>query len=357
MEPETRYTFVGAIVLALAAAAVAGFAWLSSVGPASEYLFYTIRFERQALDGVQVGGDVTMRGIKVGRVEDYSLTPGNINLVEVTIRVDRDTPVSDNTVAVLARNFVTGIARIELVTSGVPGPPLVTVKEGERYPVIPEGRSELAQIADSASRLARTAETTLVYLNEVLSPENRATFDAALAGARQFVDNLNQRMAAIDATARSLREGAAALGESSRRITVALESAARNVDPLAKDAGKVLEETRAALAELRATLEQGRAVIASAGSAVRGGEETMRQADATLAEFSRLASTLEAETRSMGSKLGDTADVGLLELRATAQELRSAAAILARSLERLQDPRAALVGPGPDQLGPGEVKR
>ena len=66
MEPETRYAFVGAIVLALAAAAVAGFAWLSSVGPASEYLFYTIRFERQSLDGVQVGGDVTMRGIKVG---------------------------------------------------------------------------------------------------------------------------------------------------------------------------------------------------------------------------------------------------------------------------------------------------
>jgi phospholipid/cholesterol/gamma-HCH transport system substrate-binding protein len=357
MEPETRYAFVGAIVLALAAAAVAGFAWLSSVGPASEYLFYTIRFERQSLDGVQVGGDVTMRGIKVGRVENYSFAPGNINLVEVTVRVDRSTPVSDNTVAVLARNFVTGIARIELFTDGVPGPALVTVKEGERYPVIPEGRSELAQIADSASRLARTTEDTLQYVNDVLSPENRAAFKAALAGVKDLVENLNQRMAAIDATTRSLRDGAAALGESSRRITKAAEATAANVDPLAKDAGKVLEETRAALAELRATLEQGRAVIASAGSAVRGGEETMRQADATLAEFSRLASTLEAETRSMGSKLGDTADVGLLELRATAQELRSAAAMLARSLERLQDPRAALVGPGPDQLGPGEVKR
>ncbi len=357
MEPETRYAFVGAIVLALAAAAVAGFAWLSSVGPSSEYLFYTIRFERQSLDGVQQGGDVTMRGIKVGRVENYSLKHGNINLVEVTIRVDRDTPVSDNTVAVLARNFVTGIARIELVTNGVPGPALVTVKEGDSYPVIPEGRSELAQIADSASRLARTAETTLAYLNDVLSPENRATFNAALAGARQFVDNLNARMAAIDATARSLREGAVALGESSRRITVAVESAAANVDPLAKDAGKVLEETRAALAELRTALDEGRKVIASAGTTLRGGEDAMRQAEATLREFSSLATTLEAETKAMGSKVGDAADIGLLELRATAQDLRSAAAMLARTLERLQDPHAALVGPGPDQLGPGEVKR
>src|SRR3990172_5923277 len=187
MEPETRYAFVGAIVLALAAAAVAGFAWLSSVGPASDYLFYTIRFERQSLEGVQVGGDVTMRGIKVGRVENYSFSPGNINLVEVTVRVDRSTPVSDNTVAVLARNFVTGIARIELFTDGVPGPALVTVKEGERYPVIPEGRSELAQIADSASRLARTTEDTLQYVNDVPRPENRAAFKAALAGVKDLV--------------------------------------------------------------------------------------------------------------------------------------------------------------------------
>ena len=357
MEPETRYAFVGAIVLALAAAAVAGFAWLSSVGPASDYLFYTIRFERQSLDGVQVGGDVTMRGIKVGRVENYSLTPGNINRVEVTIRVERSTPVSDNTVAVLARNFVTGIARIELVTSGIPGPPLVTVKEGERYPVIAEGRSELAQIADSASRLARTAENTLSYINEVLSPENRAAFKAALAGARDLVDNINQRMAMIDATIRGLRDNAASLGESSRRISIAVEGAAANVEPLARDAGKVLEETRAALAELRTTLEQARTLIAAAGTTVRGGDDTLRQAEATLRDYSRLAATLESETRSIGSKLGDTADIGLLELRATAQDLRSAAATLARTLERLQDPHAALVGPGPDQLGPGEEKR
>ena len=45
------------------------------------------------------------------------------------------------------------------------------------------------------------------------------------------------------------------------------------------------------------------------------------------------------------------------ELRATAQELRASAEIVARSADRLDDPRAVIFGPSPAQLGPGEKLR
>lgn len=343
MEPETRYAFVGAVVLALFAAAVAGFAWLSSVGPASDYRFYTIRFERQSLEGVQVGGDVAMRGIKVGRVEDYKIVSGNINVVEVTVRVDRATPVSDNTVAILARNFVTGIARIDLVTPGSAGPPLVLVPDGERFPVIAEGTSELAHIAESANRLATTTEVALANLNELLSRENRAEISATLSGLSKLVDGLNQRLTSLDDATRSLRDGAAAVGESSRRITTVVEETAARVDPLARDAGDVLKETRGALTELRSTLGEGRTALGSVST--------------TLQDFSRLATALESQAGALERRIGESADIGVLELRATAQELRSAAEMLSRTLERLQDPRSAILGPGRRQLGPGEESK
>ena len=69
------------------------------------------------------------------------------NRVRVVVRVDGRAPIRVNTVAVVTRNFVTGIAAITLVTPEPAGEVLAAVPEGERYPVIGEGRSDLDEIA------------------------------------------------------------------------------------------------------------------------------------------------------------------------------------------------------------------
>ncbi len=141
MEAEAKYTYVGLAVIALLAALVAGIVWLKHTGGRSDFNFYTIYFERQPLDGLQIGADVTMRGIKVGRVEDYALTK-NINRVRVLIRIDRRAPVSDNTVAVVNRRFVTGIATIDLETPDPPGPQLTDVCRRRALPCHSGGHIE-----------------------------------------------------------------------------------------------------------------------------------------------------------------------------------------------------------------------
>jgi hypothetical protein len=59
----------------------------------------------------------------------------------------------------------------------------------------------------------------------------------------------------------------------------------------------------------------------------------------------------------VAAALERTADVGVNELRATTQELRSSAEIVARTAERLDNPRAIIFGPDASQLGPGEKLR
>jgi hypothetical protein len=44
-------------------------------------------------------------------------------------------------------------------------------------------------------------------------------------------------------------------------------------------------------------------------------------------------------------------------MRATTEELRSSLAIVSRTLDRLQDPKAIVIGPSDSQLGPGEAAR
>ena len=72
MEADAKYTFVGAGVLVLAAALIAAVVWLRNVGAEGEFRRYAIHFEHQAVDGLEIGADVTLRGLRVGRVEDYT---------------------------------------------------------------------------------------------------------------------------------------------------------------------------------------------------------------------------------------------------------------------------------------------
>ena len=56
MEAEARYTAVGAGVLVLLALLVAALLWLGGQGDRAGSRLYTIHFEEQALDGLEIGG-------------------------------------------------------------------------------------------------------------------------------------------------------------------------------------------------------------------------------------------------------------------------------------------------------------
>lgn len=332
MEPDTRYTVIGAVVLALATAAVLGFLWLSSSGRDSDFRFYTVYFQHQSLDGLQVGASVNMRGIAVGRVENYEIDPDNINRVKVLLRVARETPVRENTKASVSRNFVTGIARIKLETGNPPGPVLTHIPPGERYAVIPEGQSGIDQITDSATRLAASAEGALDRANQLMGPDNQKVFAELLVNLRDLSQGLNARLTMLDRSADGLDRSMATFRATAQRIALSAERLANSAEPLSQQASATLREAQGAMRDLS---QATRALEAS---------------------VSRTLQTLETDGGAVLRRSEAAVDIGTLELRATAQELRSSAERIARALDRLQDPKAALLGPGEQQLGPGEVR-
>jgi phospholipid/cholesterol/gamma-HCH transport system substrate-binding protein len=315
MEPEARYTTVGASLVLLVVAVVLAIAWLARTGGRADFRYYTIYFEQQSLEGLQIGGDVNIRGVKVGRVEHYSISRDNINRVQVTIRIDRSSPVSTNTVAVVDRNILTGLARINLVTPGRPGPELTEVAPSEQYPVIAEGQSDIEQLTGAMNRLAITGASALANMEQLLNKENREAFAATLANLRKISTALSQRMSRLDEVADALAKNATDFGKASREIAAAVESVSKTAQPIASEA------------------------------------------DAMLRNLSRAAQALERATTTLAGKFDHATDSSVHEIRATAQELRASAEILARAADRLQDPRAVLYGPNPAQLGPGEQLR
>ena len=312
MEAQAKYTYVGIAVIALAAALIAGLVWLNHSGGRADFNRYTIYFEQQPLDGLQIGADVDMRGIKVGRVEDYALIPQNINRVRVVIRIDRRTPVSTNTDAVVSRNFVTGIARIGLVTPEPPGPALVATPAGEPYPVIPEGQSNIDALAGRFNRVGAVAMTALENVNQVLRKENREAIDATLQNLRDVTAALNGRMVELD------------------RTLTAFNGAASEV---ARAGSRVAQAADAANAQLPGALSQ---------------------AETTMKEVSAAAQSLKEQVGALSTQLNSTASSADDQWPVAVGELRTTVGALDRVLGRFQDPRAALLGPSKAQLGPGE---
>jgi phospholipid/cholesterol/gamma-HCH transport system substrate-binding protein len=325
MEPESRYTLIGVATLALVAMLAVALVWLSSDGSGDRRL-YTIHFETQSLDGLQLGSDVNMRGVKIGRVQAYALSPNNINRVDVTIQVGGDTPVSVNTTANITRNLVTGLARIDLVTPGVPGPPRTEIPAGAEHPVIPEGTSGLSEIADALGRLTATGESALANLDRLLSQENRDTLMQAMAAVRDLVAGLDQRLDRYDGVADGVREAVDAF----RDTALAFRDTARVLEQTGRDTSTAVAQMGARIGPLS------------------------NHAEAALAGMAAAARSLEQQSGAIVAHLESATDAGAMELRVTARELRGSADALARAASRLGDPGAAVFGPSPAQLGPGE---
>jgi len=333
MEPEARYTMIGAALLAIVVALVAAFVWLSSSGRASDFRYYTVYFERQSLEGLQVGGDVNMRGVKVGRIENFTISRDNINKVKVTIRVARATPVSENTNAVVARSIVTGLARINLDTPGTPGPELISVAVDEQYPEIPEGTSNLDQIADSVSKLASQADIALENLNSVMNDKNQKSLTQALTAIRDLSVGLNRRLVTVDEMAGSFQASSAAFQSLSRELSGASSKVANSVAPVGDEATQTLRDASETLKQLRQ----------SAANLDR--------------DVAKSLAVLNKGVTDLSNRTDDAVDVGLNELRATTEDLRSSLAVVSRTLDRLQDPKAIVIGRSNSQLGPGEEAR
>jgi phospholipid/cholesterol/gamma-HCH transport system substrate-binding protein len=312
MEPEAKYTLVGTVVLILIALIAGAVVWLRSTGEQIDDRSYKIYFERQSLEGLQPRSEVRMKGIRIGSVTGFRISTWRPGAVEVLVRVDGSAPVRQSTRAVVERHLVTGIASILLINLTEDSPPLTQVPQGELYPVIAEGESQIQQVSESLQELAQRATETMQRVSTALSPENQRALTALLENLNRLAYNADRGLAGLDRTLASV--GAAA--EEVRALSLGLgEDASR----LAARYDKLGDEATVAAREAAAA---------------------MRQVSADVARISQRVDALLAS--------------GDVELRVTAQELRATADSLGAVARRLNDPRTVLWGPPEGGLGPGE---
>lgn len=314
MEADARYTLVGSVVLVVAALLVLGLLWVAGKADDITYKHYTIYFANQSMDGLDVDSAVKMRGIKVGVVTNYDFVDKPSESIKVTIKVQEQTPIRQGALAYVKRNVVTGLATVEISNPQQQAALLEDATGGERYPVIAEGSSDLDRVASAVSRMAENGAQVLDKMNTLLSDENQQRISATLQNLKELSDNLAANKQTLNLAVQGM-----------------------------KDASDEFRFAGASIAQAATRAE---------GSIVGVGQN----AQSTLKEATRALESLQKESRAISSKLQALSDTGSLELAAMSRDVRTASDAVTVAGQKLSNPKALLLGPGKQALGPGEKR-
>ncbi|MCK9200255.1 MAG: MlaD family protein [Gallionella sp.] len=245
MESKVNLAVVGLFVLILGGLLIGGVLWLSggkSYGKTYDtYLVYM----SESVSGLSLDAPVRYRGVQVGGVRSIELAPGNVELVQLTLDIERGTPVKQDTVAVLQVQGLTGIAHVNLSGGSRNSPPLQAGPDDD-YPVIATGPSLMLRLDTAVTALLTNLNRSSENINTLLDQENRAALRRTLLNLEKLSGALSD--AELPQLLKRLQRSADAFDRMAAETTRAGASTADAADSMRAE---TLPEARQAIAEVR----------------------------------------------------------------------------------------------------------
>ena len=308
MEERVNLVAVGVFVVVLMLTAIASVLYLSG-GMYSRKSYDTyLTYMTESVSGLNLNAPVRYRGVEVGRVRAIALAPDNVELVQVTLHIERGTPVKEDTVAMLETQGLTGISYVDL-TSGHRNSDPLKARPGEEYPVIRSGTSLISRLETSVPTLLAGLVRASDNLNAVLDEDNQRALKRTLADLELLSRTLATRSAAIDSGLADAARTARNTARLTEQLPQLVQRVERSADAFDRMAGQ----------------------LGAAGSSASG------TIDGTRVDLQRFT--------------GET----LPELRELVGELRELTATMQRAADKVErSPSTLLFSQPPSRRGPGE---
>lgn len=253
MEEKVNFAVVGIFVLVLSLALIGGVLWFSS-GKSYRTVYDTyLTYMKESVSGLNLNAPVRYRGVEVGRVQKITLAPDNVEQVQLTLGIERGTPVKVDTVALLQTHGLTGLTFVEL-TGGSRDAPALKTKEGDAFPVIKTGPSLMTRLDTSVTALLTNLNRTSENINSLLDEDNRRAIKHTLKDIELLSNTLASRQTAID----SSLTNAARTMENTARLSGELPQLAQRIQQSADAFDRMANELGHAGASTRATLDSTR---------------------------------------------------------------------------------------------------
>ena len=282
-----------------------------------------------SVNGLRIGAPVKVKGVEIGSVKDIRLQlekGGEVNKIPVIIEIDLEKLTSRGATSVVAENrealnkaivdrglraqlemesLVTGLLYVAI--DFFPGTPINLVQRTNgdyKYPEVPTLPTSLEQAKGAVDRI-------LNKLEEIDFKELGANLQATLKGVNRTVNSPE-----IESVLRSLA-----------RVMPKVDEAVVNIRNLA---GTMDDKVKILAEDLQHTSGDARLALKQAGDALKQTEETMKRAEAAVANIETLSD--------LDSPVNYELIKGLRDVSSAARSLRA----LTDYLER--NPRAPIFG-------------
>jgi len=239
METKANYVAVGAFVLACAVGLVVTVMWLAGVQYSQEYAYYQANF-KGPVTGLGKGTLTRYNGIEVGRITDLVFDPTDPSRVIITMQVQPNLNIREDSVASIDSQGFTGGTFVE-ISGGTNNAPLLVAREGQRYPMIRTKVSSFAQLAQSAPEVMAKLNVAASRLNDLLSDDNRRAISHVLANLNETTQVIARRSAEIDSTIANANKAMANLSDATNNLRPTLS----HVDLTIQKYGKVADDADA----------------------------------------------------------------------------------------------------------------
>ncbi|MCB1970530.1 MAG: MCE family protein [Geminicoccaceae bacterium] len=272
MENRSSFFLVGVFVLVSMIGLIGLASWLAKRNIDKSYDLYEVAFSG-SVNGLQQGSTVYYRGVPVGHVRDIRIDPENITKVLALIEVESETPVKSDTTAELTMQGVTGLASIELRGGSNESANLEPGPDG-KPPRMNAAPSAIEKFVESTPQLLARASDLAERLGSLASDDNLKVISAIFRNAEKTMANLSENSGKFD---------------------------------------KVIDNTITATEDLSEAAESARQLMP---------------------QFAALATTLNAQTESIGTD----ASGALAEFNEAAKAMKNLAWRLDRTVEGIQRP-------------------
>lgn len=271
METRANYVLIGAFVL-MAAAAIVGFVlWLGSSQFSRDFAEYDIVFPGPVT--LEEGASVRYIGIKVGEVESVRIDRRDASMVRARVRIDRSTPVKEDSTAIIDFAGITGVTFIQINAGSENARPLQR-QPGQDVPVIKAGPTPLATLFDGGAKVVAQAGVTMEQLSDVLTQDNIDAFSTTLANVRDITSALSEDDKALLSqtieTLSSLERAGDNLSQASEDITGVAGSVQSELTVLTGELKQLVEQLNTATGDATLMLTESREAIKAARTLLEG---------------------------------------------------------------------------------------
>jgi phospholipid/cholesterol/gamma-HCH transport system substrate-binding protein len=260
MERQVNYAMVGLFVILLGAVWLAISLWLALGDFGTNYTRYHV-FMNESVSGLNLDAPVKYRGVEIGRVRDIDLNPLVPGQVQLTLDIEADVPIREDTIAVLTVQGVTGIAFVDL-TGGSLESPLLQAGDDQPYPVLKTGPSFFFRLDQSGSELIANLNVLARSFAELLDDESKQAIKQAILNIRDITATVADQktelassmarvpalLVQIDETARAFEQMAGKVAVTSDSINLYVNKSGTGVQQFSQ---QTLPEFGALISELR----------------------------------------------------------------------------------------------------------